>query len=101
MNTSSCEDKEKPLSFEICFLQDMHEILNRLESGRDIENLSHKVIELKEKIQQAKQEIEETKGIDNTKEKQEAILKCLQNQLQIKRNIVRKYKNFSIVSQNT
>lgn len=95
MNTNTCEDKEKAVPFEICFLQDMHEILSRLEAGRDIENLSHKVIELKEKIKQAKQEIAEAKGIENTKEEQEAILKCLQSQLQIKRSIVEKYKNFT------
>ena len=93
-SNNSSEDKEKVPSFDICFLQDIHEILSRLEAGRDIENLSHKVIELKEKIKQAKAEIEEAKGIDSTKEEQEAILASLQKQLQIKHTIVEKYKNF-------
>ena len=93
-NNSNSEEKIKLPSFKICFLEDIHEILCRLESDRDIENLSRKVIELKEKIKQAKQEIEEAKGIDNTKEEQEAILDSLQKQLQIKHNIVQKYQNF-------
>jgi len=91
---SNSEDKEKVPSFEICFLQDIFEILSRLEAGRDIENLSHKVLELKEKIKQAKLEIEEAKGIDSTKEEQEALLNALQQHLTIKKNIVEKYKDF-------
>ena len=96
-NTNSSnisENKEKVPLFEISFLHDIFEILSRLEAGRDIENLSHKVLELKEKINQAKLEIEAAKGIDSTKEEQEAILNALQQHLAIKKNIVEKYKDF-------
>lgn len=95
-NSSIVADEKESAQFDICFLQDIHEILSRLEEGRDIENLSHKVLELKEKITQAKQVIEEAKGISNTKSEQEDILKALQQQLQIKRDIVEKYRNFKL-----
>ena len=91
---SNSEEKVKVPSFEICFLQDIFEILSTLEARSDFENLSHKVIELKEKIKQAKVEIEQAKGIDSTKEEQEAILHALQQHLKIKKEIVEKYKNF-------
>jgi len=94
-NGNVSEEKERA-PFEVCFLQDIHEILSGLETGRDIENLGNKLIELKEKIKQAKQDIEDAKGIDNTKAQQEAILKSLQQQLQIKKEIVEKHRYFQL-----
>ena len=86
---------EEKSTFDICFLGDIHDILSKLETGHDIENLSQKVIELKNKINQAKEDIHNAKGISNTLEEQENIYKALQQQLEIKQNIVAKYQNFS------
>ncbi|CAK8694439.1 unnamed protein product [Clavelina lepadiformis] len=92
MNNSGKDKEKKP--FDLCFLSDIYEILSRLEAGGDIESLTHKVLELKEKINQAKLEIQQAEGIDNTLDEQQSILKALQEQLKIKIGIVQKYENF-------
>ena len=93
-NNSNTSGEEKP-NFDLCFLEDIHGILGKIEQLNDIENLSQKLIELKNKINQAKDDIRDAKGIDNTLEEQENTYKALQAQLEIKQNIVEKYQNFS------
>lgn len=85
---------EIPLN--VTFLTEIHDILSKLEVGQDVESLTNKVKELTSKFEQAKQEINSTIGIDSTKERQEAILKSLKQQLQIKTKAVEKYKNFTL-----
>ncbi|XP_077970738.1 uncharacterized protein LOC144425173 [Styela clava] len=83
-------------SFNVTFLSEIHEILSKLEVGQDIDSLTNKVKELIGKFDQAKQEIAATGGIDSTKERQETVLKSLQQQLQIKRQVIEKYQNLTL-----
>lgn len=94
MNTDAPLDtQEVDETFNVTFLSEIHEILSKIEVGQDIDSLTNKVKELTGKFDQAKQEIAATGGIDSTKERQEAVLKSLQQQLQIKKQVIEKYQN--------
>jgi mediator of RNA polymerase II transcription subunit 9 len=80
-------------SVDANFLPLIYDILKSLD--KDPNEMIVRVNELKEKLQKMREQIEKLPGIDLSKEEQERQLEVLRQQLILKTELLKKYKDFS------
>jgi len=88
------------------FLPIIYEILKRVEkdptdsSAKNKESLevANRIQELNKKLEKAKEQVRNIRGVDLNPEEQKQQLAALKNQLALKKELIQKYKSFSTVN---
>ncbi|KAH8272887.1 hypothetical protein KR018_007711 [Drosophila ironensis] len=60
---------------------------------RESQDCNHKIFELQKRFESAREQIRQLPGIDYNKEEQQQRLELLRNQLKLKQQLIRKYKD--------
>ncbi|XP_030386309.1 mediator of RNA polymerase II transcription subunit 9 [Scaptodrosophila lebanonensis] len=60
---------------------------------RESQDCNHKIFELQKRLESAREQIKQLPGIDYNKEEQLQRLELLRNQLKLKQQLIRKYRN--------
>jgi len=81
-----------PIIYEIirCFEKDPTDNASK---QRESQDCSHKVLELQKRLDSARAQIRQLTGIEYNKEEQIQRLESLRNQLLLKQQLIKKYKN--------
>ena len=101
MSAEDIESETVVTEIDTDFLPIIHEIIKTIErdpqdaSSKNKESLeaSQKIQDLAKKIETAREQVKKLPGIDHTKEEQAAQLKALKKQLELKQQLIQKYKN--------
>ncbi|KAK7600793.1 hypothetical protein V9T40_008234 [Parthenolecanium corni] len=104
----SCEERisndsvdSSSTDVDITFLPLIYEIIRSLErdphdpaqKNAQSQDISQKVLEIQKKLDEARDQIRELPGIEYNKRDQKLQLKHLRNQLQLKRQLILKFRN--------
>ncbi|PSN44499.1 hypothetical protein C0J52_09060 [Blattella germanica] len=91
---------------DVEFLPLIYEIIRSVERDphdtqktRESQDTSQKVIELQKKLDQARSQIRRLPGVEYSKEEQLQKLETLRKQLQLKKDLLLKYRHISIISE--